>query len=447
MKMINLPSANEIIIISEEEDGDEKRDVDARTVKTLFAVIKTFNEAQNLIRDSVNILDGQDYMARIALQVLNANTARILSYLDKKNPHLFIHVISQFNFIARIMAQSSLQTGLEKVYHELLSFSGNEIYVKKLKNFGISKKINFEDIIYSFPHAVPIGFVKNKETILNPAWNEKNEISPEDSLIYIAENSHLHYSKGREYSSKIKLSSIKNNVKPMKILVIGEGRKVEIIIKNLAGYVPDETTIIHTNEQMEFTPARNIKLEYRKDLNSIISHCEIIQKELPCDVIVLADTNEDIESHDAEILLKITEIRKDEEGLSNKSRIVSEFLDAQNAELGTIMGVNVMIISTELLSGYMVQTVKEPKRAKIFEELMTPEGSEICMRPIEYFIEKSLKEPCFMDVLWASRKKGNIAIGYMKNNTQILNPKVKSKLLPPDARIICIGPLGCKNAH
>lgn len=436
LMMVNLPHAREIMIVSN-DDGETG---DARTVKALYSVIKTFgNNEGDFSQDDALWEHGATFQARIALQVKNRDTANILKYLDEKNPHLFIHVINQYDFIARIMAQSCLQPGLERVYREILSFQGNEIYLNRLHRLGQFENCTFEDILYAFPDAIPVGYVKDRNIILNPDHKDKTPLEPYDFLVYLSSGYSLKTGNSLKPPIEVNLSDLSPlETKPLKILVVGEGAKLAEVVRHLLDYVPDGSEIIHTHENLGSLVRENVTVEYTEDDGSLHSHCQVISKNLPADMVLLVDTEERKDTHDAETLLKVTKIKKEQESLDKKARIVAEFYEQQSADLAGITDINVMIVSNQLLSHYLVQTLKEPRRAMIFEELLSPEGSEICLLPLDYFVKDT--KVTFLEILHASRKKGKLAIGCMSSSGDLLlNPKDKNAVAPPDSRIVCLG--------
>jgi len=232
-----------------------------------------------------------------------------------------------------------------------------------------------------------------------------------------------------------------------KVLVIGDGKKVRNVVLNLRKYIPDSTIVYDRDDMKEdddqaSNGGHGSQTAHAKDL-------KLINDNLPCDVVVFADSEPDRDAHDAGILLNVAEIRRMEAGFGEGEsivKVIAEFLDPQNAKLAhSVLGVNVMIISTELLSNYLVQTVKEPGRAKVFNELLDPDGSEISLIPLQDYLQFNEDSMSFCDILYSLRSVGHIALGYISEEENadeglrvVLNPD-KSAQIPKTAKIISLG--------
>jgi len=464
LEMVNLQQADEIIILME-SGGGHKRANDAKIIQTLFAAIKTFNSA-----NASSAIQGQgqstqtEYALKIALWVYEKDTIGIFSHLGTINPHMFINILTPNDFIPRLIAQASIEPGLEKIYSEFFSFEGQSFFIKKLHDLGVKQSMPFSDLLYGFAEALPVGYKKSgdKTLLLNPS-RDQHLLSPDDSLIYIAATRDQHFNGVIRPDPAGYLCSNKPILlaPPQKAIVLGEGEKVNNIIRYMQHYLPKGSTLLHVAEELkdERWPDENITTKYIQDDNSLHSHLAILNKELPCDIIVLADTDSEIDSHDSEILLKITDIKSEElkQCIPNEKRalIVAEFLDPQNAKLVSVIeedsfstksGANkVEIISTEYISRYLVQTLKNPDNATVFAELMDPTGREIGTRPLDFFIDldRSPQGISFRDVMAAAHKKGHTAIGYFEKNDPgrrsqfYINPP-KTNALQPNVDIICI---------
>ncbi len=442
LKMVNIGEAREIIIIRDEERGD----TDSRVVKALYGVVKTLNDAAPDFQNG-DLWHGEQFLARVALEVLDEDTAGILDFVNLENPHIFVHAVNHYDFIARILAQASIMPGLEKVYSELFSFEGNEVYLTRLKRFGLKKPAAFEDLIYQFPEAAVMGYVKEGRIHLNPPSNRAVLLDPEDFLVLVAEQSEIsHNPEARSPSSIPESAASTPPPEPMNVLIIGEGIKMVHAVHHLAQYMPSGSVIRHTGDSIPDRLMGDIQLVHLKDDGSLHSHCEIISRELPADIVMLVKTQCRWEDHDAETLLKLSRIQMTERDIPKKSHVAVEFLEQRNAELAPRRSDAVILISTEVLSHYLVQTLKEPRRARIFNELMTPEGCEICLKPRSEFCPDG--SYTFLRILAASRRRGNTALGFMTADGRVvLNPIPKDQIVPSDARVICLGKIAPDARH
>ena len=85
------------------------------------------------------------------------------------------------DMLARVGAQSCLQSGLAHVYLELVNFDGDEIYFHKEPTlFGKS----YSNAVLSYDTSSVIGIERDGNVIINPKANE--EIMDNDSIIAIS---------------------------------------------------------------------------------------------------------------------------------------------------------------------------------------------------------------------------------------------------------------------
>ena len=85
--------------------------------------------------------------------------------------------------------------------------------------------------------------------------------------------------------------------------------------------------------------------------------------------------------------------------------------DIRNRELAEITRADDFIVSPNILSKYMAQISENKNLTKVFDILLTAEGAEIYLRPIQLFTKLGLPIP-FSRILEASLQQQTLAIGY-----------------------------------
>jgi len=466
---VEIEFAREIIVLPS-DDSQEIHKSDSKAITALCAVMKTLENFRENAADKESDRAALDMRTNIVLAVYDPDIAKVLRDQNSGNQHVRVRVAEPDNFIAKLLAQAAIMPGLEQVFRDLLSFEGgNEFYIVRLKDIGIEQSLSFEDLYMRCANAVPVGYFDSaNELIMDPDPSGAVILTPDTEVIFIAEAEKIEtisLQSSRGDYGKIVLCERDLTIASAKVLVLGQGPKVENIIKSLAEFLPDESMIVHcceTLDQSYQSSSGRVRIEYRADDGTPRSRLNILREainsvEQPCERILLADSNRDPETHDAEILLEILGIREMENArwgraggsapdldtssiLRRKERsadlkralIVAEFLDPENAQLVRGGDVGVAIISLELLCDYLVQAVEDPRRSKMFRELMSKGGTELAFLPRHFLINADDDQAVtFADLMWASRQKNLrgkpiLCFGYARRSGKetniVLNP-------------------------
>jgi ion channel POLLUX/CASTOR len=129
-------------------------------------------------------------------------------------------------------------------------------------------------------------------------------------------------------------------------------------------------------------------------------------------VIVLGHPDEpDPNAADSKTLITLLHLREIADSSGHGFSIVSEMLDVRNRELAEVTGADDFIVSDHLASLMMCQVSENRELSTVFEELISPHGSELYLKPAAEYVE-----PCvplnFYTVLEAARRRGEVAVGY-----------------------------------
>jgi hypothetical protein len=130
------------------------------------------------------------------------------------------------------------------------------------------------------------------------------------------------------------------------------------------------------------------------------------------DRIVLVDDSTDATRHDAQILMDLANIQAATPLQRIASSVIVELLDYRNVELVRAYGEMAAVVSSQLASNFLVQLGVEPRRAAVFEELLSPAGCEIHIRPAEYLFRSPDEVMSFDGLLARSRRAGCVLVGY-----------------------------------
>jgi voltage-gated potassium channel Kch len=389
-------SSRSIIVLSEGEDPD------TRVIKCVLAITNNPNRRSEPYHIVTQIRDPQ-----------NMDVLKLLSENDVVQP------ILTTDLIARVVAQTSRQSGLSVVYTELMNFGGDEIYFKQEP--GLSGK-TFGDALLAYETSTVMGIRRRDGTILM-APKMTTRIEPGDSIFAIAED-----------EDKIQLSNLSrlpldenliqrsgngSKPKPERGLILGWNRSGSIIVRELDGYVAkgSELLIVSDVDDLEDQIRRDVgklKNQRLKVMEGDIRDRALLDELGVTEydhVIVLAYSHLEVQEADAITLVTLLHLRDIAEKDETPFSIISEMLDLRNRELAEAARVDDFIVSEHLISLMLAQLSENAELKDVFADLFDPEGAEVYLKPIGNYVKTG--EPVnFYTAVEAAKRRGETAIGY-----------------------------------
>jgi voltage-gated potassium channel Kch len=323
------------------------------------------------------------------------------------------------DLIARVVAQTSRQSGLSVVYTELMNFGGDEIYFKQEPTLSGR---TYGDALSAYETSTVMGIRKTDGTIMmNPSMTTKIESG--DQIFALAED-----------DDKIQLSGLDNiprdekliqktgrasRSKPEKALILGWNQSGATILRELDNYVAkgSKVTVVSDINNLD----KQIRLIAGKLANQkvVVQQGDIRDRALLeklgaseyDHVIVLAYSNLEPQEADAITLVTLLHLRDIAERDETPFSIVSEMLDLRNRELAEAAKVDDFIVSEHLISLMMAQLSENAELNDVFADVFDPEGSEIYLKSISDYIV-TVQPVNFYTVIEAARRRRETAIGY-----------------------------------
>ncbi len=389
LNMCNIQDAKSIILLEN----------DMNTIKSLLVIVHT---------DFFQREEG--HICALMYDETNINVAKNIGK-DK------LEVIYLKSAITRIITQTCLQAGLSYVYNELLEFAGDEIYFYREPNMTGK---TFQQAMLSCQNSVLIGLVRDHTTIIKPEM--ETIIEENDQLILISEDEGTAIFTDKQIV--IELCNIvegkhQTSKRREQICMIGFNRKSIEVIQEFNHYLDKNSKIkvlvnsydyIQEIEQLDIDSA-NIEIETfvgdtfsRKVLDEFMDEsCKY--------VIIFANENVSFEDQDSQTLLTLLHLRNMEEEKKTNYDIITEISDVRNSEIIDLAKVDDFIIS-ELIANKMLAQISENRHLiHVFNHLLSTEGSEIYLKPIENYV-KLEQEVDFYTVTLAACQKQEVAIGY-----------------------------------
>ncbi|MES2941923.1 MAG: NAD-binding protein, partial [Pseudomonadota bacterium] len=373
LEIVSPHVAKSIIVLPPEND-----DPDIDVVKTVLAITNNPNRRS------------EPY--HVITQIRNAKNMAVLKLVGEKDN---VQAVMTGNLIARVVAQTSRQSGLSVVYTELMDFDGDEIYFAHESSL-VGKK--FGEALLAYEDSCVMGIRKMDGTItLNPPMDAPIETG-DKLLVLTADNDTIRLS-GLSAppiaESLIRASERSMEAKSEKCLILGWNRSGATIVQELENYVASgsQVTVVadiaDIEKQVSF--AQDSKLEHQtllvvegettdRDLLNTLNVADYDH------VIVLADDQVSPQQADAKTLVTLLHLRdmaqKDETPFS----IVSEMLDLRNRELAEATKVDDFIVSDHLVSLMMSQISENSELFGVFADILDPEGSEIYLKPVSDYV-------------------------------------------------------------
>ena len=398
LEIVSPHTAKSIIILPAESEGS-----DTEAIKTALAVTNSPNRR------------AEPY--HIVTQIRRARSLNALRLIGEKDN---IQAIQTDDLIARIVTQTSRQSGLSVVYTELMNFDGDEIYFKY--ESALEGK-TYGEALLAYEDSCAIGVRKaGGGILLNPPIDLR--IEKNDRIVALAEDENtIRFSDlGGIRVNEAQIRSVRkpSKPKPERCLILGWNRSGAMIVRELDNYTSkgSQATIVSEDNSgvKKRIEARSGKLKNQKITmvegdttdRALLDSLGIEEYD---HVIVLANEGLDAQAADAKTLLTLLHLRdiagKDETPFS----IVSEMRDLRNRELAKSAKVDDFIVSEHLVSLMMTQLSEDAELYDVFTELFDPEGAEVYLKPVGEYV--TLGEAVnFYTVVEAAKKRNETVIGY-----------------------------------
>jgi voltage-gated potassium channel Kch len=380
----------------------EGADPDTHVIKTVLAITNNPKRRAEAYHIVTQIRDPK-----------NMDVVKMIGAKDLVQP------ILTNDLIARVVAQTSRQSGLSIVYTELMDFGGDEIYFKQEPS--LSGK-TYGEALLAYETSTLMGIRQADGTIaLSPSMNTR--IQPGDQVFVLAaDEDKIDLAELTRVTLDESLIRVKGKVSrptPERALILGWNHSGATIIRELDNYVPKGSQVTVVSDILDLE--KKIRLDNGKLKNQKITvkmgdiRDRALLEKLGASnydhVIVLAYNHLEQQEADAITLITLLHLRDIAERDETPFSIVSEMLDLRNRELAEAARVDDFIVSEHLVSLMMTQLSENAELLDVFTDIFDPEGAEIYLKPIGNYI--ATNQPVnFYTVTEAARRRGETALGY-----------------------------------
>lgn len=313
--------------------------------------------------------------------------------------------------VAKLVVQTSRQSGAAAVYTDLFDYDGDEFYFHA--DHGLDGT-TYAGAQQAYEHASVVGLVKDGSSKLNPPMD--TVIDGHTLIVVVDDDSSL---VGASHSlTEPALTQLGEQVGDDAVatqaLLIGWNERAPIIVRELDHYaVPGSTlTILTAYGEPRVPPTSNLAVSI---VEASTTDRATLEAHLGADldqVIVLCYSEHlSTQTADARTLITLLHVRDVLGKLGVDTPVVSEMLDDRNRVLASVTDVDDVVVSGEIVSLLVTQLSQDQRLEGVFSELLDNDGSEIYLRPAPWYVQAGA-EVSWATMVAGATARGETAIGF-----------------------------------
>jgi len=439
IKNMSVSNAQSIIILNEASVADlpvVRNKGDAKVLEAIIAVVTS---------------TADDYLPPVVAQLHASKTSKLAENIAPGK----ITVIDTNNILARILVYTSLNHGLAFVYSHLVGFSGDGIFIKKMKHGWMNH--SFGKLQFHFIRSILLGFrTPAGNIILNP----QADYLPDnhDEGIFLAES----YAAIRYYRKQVitpvgqKFFMKKSSIILEKQLVVGWNSKIRVIIDEYINAMRDGSAIdivvkapddaMKSCIQSVQDVSKTIKVHLIDgDIHDpdFLSGFKLLEYN---NIVILAEESNSVEEVDMKTISRLLEFRDYFKKLKNtdpnalvtgvaKTKLVTEVIDSEKADIFFEAGAKDFLIPHKFVSEIIAQISQQPELKQIYDEIINTWGCELYLKPVFLFFSEIPITVNFADCMLAAQVRGEICIG-VKISTKGTDMNKHGLYMPADKNIV-----------
>jgi ion channel POLLUX/CASTOR len=426
LELVNLNAARSIIVVTPQLTVRE--DADAYVLKTLLAINRgpAFRDVAHHVVTSV-----RDSNSRAVAELAGGSAV----------------VIDADDISSRLIVQAARQSGLSAVYHDLMDFGGDELYVVAEPRLTGQ---TFGAALLAYRTCCPVGLMRvDGVTTLNPPMS--TVIAPDDKIVMLAsdDSATVLGDEALPIADAAIRDIVEPDPEPEQTLILGWNGRAARIIEQLDTYVADGSTVEIVTGRDDAASALAMLSGSLKSLTPTARAGDTRDRRVLDaldiggydNVIVLCDDQLDPLTADSRVLVTLLHMRDILAKRGQVGAIVTEIRDDRDRELAQLTRDDDFVISDRLVSLLMTQISENVHLESVFADLFDADGAEIYIRDARYYVRP---EPglTFATAVAAARRRNEVAIGYRiadadDDNGIVLNPD-KTAEMPPIDRLIVL---------
>ena len=380
------PSARSVILLAPE--GSE--DPDSEVIKTLLALTHAGPDGPQIVAEIRNPTNLE------AARLVGADRTVLLDIRET---------------VAKLVVQTSRQSGAAAVYTELFDYDGDEIYF--LEEHSLAGK-TYAEVQLAFEKASVIGLISAEGPRLNPL---PDTLIEDHTLIVVAEDDSM-LAGEPDAIGVPDLTSLGtasgSDEHPTQALLIGWNERAPIVLRELDHYAPagSKLTVLTSFGVPAVPGLENLEVTIAPGATTDRATLEEHVLDGLDQVIVLCYSDDlQPQAADARTLVTLLHVRDILARLDSATPVVSEMLDDRNRVLAQVAHVDDVVVSGEIVSLLVTQLSEDQRLEAVFGQLLGNEGSEIYLRPAEWYVEPGA-EVSFATIVAGASRRNETALGY-----------------------------------
>jgi len=370
LAIVRPSEARAVVVLSPDGrtvDPESGLDPDSEVIKTLLALRAT---------------DADGTGPRVVAQLRDPANLEVARLIGRDRPGS-LALLDVRETVARLVVQTSRQSGAAAVYRELFDFDGDEIYF--LTRHALADA-TYADAQLHYEALTVIGLNGRGEVLLNPP---PDTLVGDHALVVVAEDDSVLDGAARS------TASVRSDAfgdphpeapAPDHAVLIGWNERAPVVVRELDAFaVPGATlTVVAAYGDPVLPPTERLAVTL---VRADSTRRAVLEEHLAADpdrVIVLCYSDDlEAEAADSKTLITLLHVRDILAHAGNDAPVVSEMIDDRNRELAQVADIDDVVVSGEIVSLVVTQLAEDARIEPVLQELLRAEGSEVYLRPAE----------------------------------------------------------------
>lgn len=292
--------------------------------------------------------------------------------------------LQTYDMLARIIAHCCTQSGLSHAFVDFFNCDGSELYIKR--DIPIAGH-TFGDIVCSVNGGVPIGIMRDGETILNP--HSEMLLTEQDALIVYSEEWDSAHITGDPENLHIAHRIESNKESQGTVVISGCNEVLDTILEEMPAQV-EKIILVGVPKDKRHTLVSEgspllAKITY-VDRSERHNQEQIEELAREADhFILLSDHSKPEAKADVDSMLSLIRLRDLKERLNLDFNITVEMRRESNRRLIVENRKVDFIVASDMSSMIMSQLAQKPELIDAFNELLSNKGNELVLRKAEQY--------------------------------------------------------------
>ncbi len=414
LRLSSHDTARSVILLAPESD-----DPDSEVIKTLLALTHTGEDGPRIVAEI------QDPSNLEAAALVGKGRTTLLDIRET---------------VAKLVVQTSRQSGAAAVYTDLFDYSGDEFYF--FEDHGLAGK-TYAEAQQAFEAATVCGIVDAGTSKLNPP--PETVITADQTLIVVVEDDSALEGQSQsltEPALNLLGEQTGSGARPTQALLIGWNDRAPIVLRELDRYAPPGSmlTVLTAFGEPVVPAFQNLAVTVVKASSTSRAVLEEhVAADLDQIIVLCYDRDLAAQTADSRTLVSLLHVRDILRKVGSETPVVSEMMDDRNRVLASVADVDDIVVSGEIVSLLVTQLSEDGRLEAVFKELLGAEGSEIYLRPAEWYVQPG-EGVSWATVVAGAARRNETAIGL--KSALLAEPGLKFGVVvnPPKSQTYTIGP-------